>query len=111
VSVGRENNITVVDVRGAEDFAKGHIPGGINLPHGSWESPTDLSKDRNNIVYCYTQTCHLAAKTCVTFASLGYPVMERDGGFEAWKENGFEIEHEATNQLKKTADKFLHRRH
>ena len=28
------NHATVVDVREAEDFAKGHIPGAVNLPHG-----------------------------------------------------------------------------
>jgi len=26
-------NFVVIDVREAEDYAKGHIPGAINLPH------------------------------------------------------------------------------
>ncbi|MGD0262133.1 MAG: rhodanese-like domain-containing protein [Verrucomicrobiota bacterium] len=89
-----EDNLVLVDVRAAEDFAKGHIPGAINLPKGRWDSPQGLSKDKTNVVYCYTQQCHLAANACVQFAARDYPVMELDGGFEAWKESQFDIEEE-----------------
>jgi rhodanese-related sulfurtransferase len=85
-------NIVIVDVREAEDYAKAHVPGAINLPKSSWENPEGLQKNRTNIVYCYTQQCHLAANACVRFASQGYPVMEMDGGFEAWQENELETE-------------------
>jgi rhodanese-related sulfurtransferase len=84
-------DVVVVDVRAAEDYAKGHIPGAINVPQERWDKSEGLQKGRTNIVYCYTPTCHLAAKACVVFADLGYPVMEMDGGFEAWRENEFEI--------------------
>jgi rhodanese-related sulfurtransferase len=100
-------NITVVDVRDAEDFAKGHIPGAINLLQGQWEASQGLSKDKTNIVYCYTQTCHLAAKACAVFAGRGYPVMELEGGFAAWKDNEFETTGEPMNRLRG----LLHRRH
>jgi rhodanese-related sulfurtransferase len=92
--------ITLIDVREREDFAKGHIPGALNLPHDSWDNPKGLQKDRTNVVYCYTQVCHLAAKACVAFASKGYPVMELDGGFETWKEYELDIEPEPANRLK-----------
>jgi rhodanese-related sulfurtransferase len=91
-AIKSRENINIVDVREAEDFAKAHVPGAINLPKGSWEDPQGLQKDKTNIVYCYTQQCHLAAKACVAFAGRGYPVMEMDGGFEAWRENDFETE-------------------
>ena len=89
-----EDNLVLVDVRAAEDFAKGHIPGAINLPKGRWDNPQGLSKDKTNVVYCYTQQCHLAANACVQFAAKDYPVMELDGGFAAWKESQFDIEEE-----------------
>ena len=85
-------NIVIVDVREAEDYAKGHVPGAINLPKGTWDNAEGLQKDATNIVYCYTQQCHLAANACVRFASQGYPVMELEGGFEAWQENDLPIE-------------------
>ncbi len=106
-----DNNIVVVDVRAAEDFAKGHIPGSINLPEGSWDNPTGLSKEKVNILYCYTQTCHLAANAAVVFARKGYPVMEMDGGFDAWEANELDIEREPTNRLRRASERLFHRRH
>lgn len=94
------NHCHVVDVRAAEDFAKGHVPGAINLPQGSWDNPTGLSKDRTNIVYCYSVVCHLAAKACVKLAAQGYPVMEMDGGFASWKEYELEVEQEPSHRFK-----------
>jgi rhodanese-related sulfurtransferase len=103
--------IVVVDVRAEEDFAKGHVPGAINLPKGTWENPQGLRKERNNIVYCYTQTCHLAAQACSLFAGKGYPVMEMEGGFEAWKDDELEIERAPESRLEKTGERTLNRRH
>jgi len=95
-----ENNLVVVDVRAAEDYAKGHICGAINIPKEQWDNPGGLSRDKTNVVYCYTQQCHLAANACVQFAGKGYPVMELEGGFEAWKENDLDIEEESANRFK-----------
>jgi len=85
-------NIVIVDVRDADDYAKGHIPGAINVPRGTWDDPQGLEKGKVNIVYCYTQTCHLGAHACAVFAAKSYPVMELEGGFAAWKDNDFETE-------------------
>ena len=104
-----ENNLVVVDVRAAEDFAKGHIPGAINLPKPKWDSPQGLSKEKTNVVYCYTQQCHLAANACVHFASRGYPVMELEGGFAAWKGNDLDIEEESASRFKTGGERFAGR--
>ena len=62
-------NIIIVDVRAAKDFAKGHIPGAINLPlekfdsfDGSETEFPGLLKDGFNYISCYTLTCNLAQK-------------------------------------------------
>src|SRR5450759_2781595 len=65
-------NIIVVDVRDAEDFAKGHIPGTLSLPQERWDSLQGMSRDKACVFYCYTQACHLAAQACFKFASRGY---------------------------------------
>jgi len=85
-------NINIVDVRAAEDYAEGHIPGAVNLPKDKWQTLEGLRKDKTNVLYCYSQVCHLAATAAVEFASKGYPVMELEGGFRAWKEHDMEIE-------------------
>jgi len=85
-------NINIVDVRAAEDYAEGHIPGAVNLPKDKWQTLEGLRKDKTNVLYCYSQVCHLAATEAVEFAFKGYPVMELEGGFRAWKEHDMEIE-------------------
>ena len=87
----KDENTNIVDVRAEEDFASGHVPGAVNLPKDKWDTAQGLKKDKVNVLYCYTQTCHLAAEAAMEFASRGYPVMEMDGGFAAWKDNKLEL--------------------
>ena len=106
-----ENNLLIVDVREAEDYDKGHIPGAINLPKNQWDNLQELRKDKTNVVYCYSQQCHLAANACVRFATKGYPVMELEGGFEVWKEHDLDIEESSANRLKKGGQPVSERRY
>jgi rhodanese-related sulfurtransferase len=88
---GTVKNVTIVDVRSAADFAKGHIPGAVNVPwekHDSFDGGElvfpELRKDGFNYVYCYTGVCNLSQKAAKKFASLGYPVKEIVGGYAEW---------------------------
>jgi rhodanese-related sulfurtransferase len=105
-----EDNLVIVDVREAEDFAKGHIPGAINVPRDQWDNPQGLSKSKTNVVYCYTQECHLAANACVRFASQEYPVMELEGGFNAWKESQLDVEEESAQRYRSRGERLGARR-
>jgi rhodanese-related sulfurtransferase len=89
--IKRKEPITIVDVRLPSDYRAGHIPGAINLPHGKWHTLTGLAKDRTAVIYCYSQTCKLAAAAAVEFASAGIPVVEMEGGFEAWEKSGLPV--------------------
>jgi len=104
-----EDNLVVVDVRAAQDYAKGHIPGAINLPREKWESLQGLSRDKTNVVYCYTQQCHLAANAALYFASRGYPVMELEGGFASWRENELDQEEESASRFKTSGERLASR--
>ena len=104
-----QDNLVIVDVRAAEDFAKGHIPGAINVPKEKWDNPQGLNRDKTNVLYCYTQQCHLAANACVRFAGKGYPVMELEGGFETWKENELDVEEPSTNRFKSSEERVASR--
>lgn len=90
--IKRNEPITIVDVRLPSDFHAGHIPGAINLPQGKWHTLAGLSKDKPAVVYCYSQTCKLAAAAAVEFAAAGIPVVEMEGGFEAWEKNELPVE-------------------
>ena len=89
----RDNaDIRIVDVRAAEDFAKGHIPNAVNLPKDRWDSLEGLAQGKLNVLVCYSQVCHLAATAAEKFARAGFSVMELEGGFKAWQEHKLPVE-------------------
>ena len=95
--IDRKEDIVIVDVRFPSDFRKGHIPGAVNLPKGKWHETAALSKDKLNVLYCYNQTCHMAAEAALELIARGYRVAEMEGGFATWEANGYPI---ATAQSK-----------
>jgi rhodanese-related sulfurtransferase len=86
--IDRKEDIVVVDVRFPTDYRKAHVPGAVNLPKGKWQNAVGLSKDKLNVLYCYNQTCHLAAEAAIELLAQGYRVVEMEGGFATWEANG-----------------------
>lgn len=84
--------LNIIDVREKAAYDKSHIPGAISMPSDQWPSFENLSLDKLNVIYCYSDVCHLGARACAMFANEGYPVMELNGGFRAWEQSGLEIE-------------------
>ena len=91
-----KNDVVIVDVRFPGDYKNAHVPGAINLPKGKWNKPAGLSLDKLNVLYCYSQTCHLAAEAALELSKEGYRVVEMEGGFDAWQKSNFAVENEAT---------------
>lgn len=98
----QSGEVNVIDVREPDAYAQGHIPGAINLPKGDW-SHAELARDRLNVFYCYSQTCHLAAAAALEFARRGVPVAEMEGGFPAWQANGLSVDTGAMSEVMKKA--------
>lgn len=92
VQIKENKKLNVIDVRAAEDYAKGHIPGAINLPMNKWKDLECLQQDTINVVYCYSHVCHLAARAAALFSGKGYPVQEMDGGYKAWVAHDLPVE-------------------
>ncbi len=81
----------LLDVREADEFAQGHVPGAVFIPRGFLEQRVEErlpDKDAELIVYCAGGTrSTLAART---LAELGYTrVVSLAGGFGQWKQAGF----------------------
>ncbi len=86
-----EVDFVLVDVRGPEAFARGHVPGAINLPGRllSAEHLAGYPRDTLFVVYCAGPHCNGANKAAIKLAALEYPVKEMIGGVTGWLDEGF----------------------
>lgn len=60
------DDMVILDIRTAEDYAKGHVKGAINVPWGTAISDniTKIPQDKEVMIYCYTgQTAGQAVMT------------------------------------------------
>lgn len=94
-------DFVLVDVRGPKLFAKGHVPGAINIPHRTMtaERMAQFPKDTPFVVYCAGPHCNGATKGAIRLARLGYRVKEMSGGITGWRDEDFELEQEPAMQV------------
>lgn len=74
---------TILSIRAAEDYAKGHIAGAMNIPFGKGmqESFSTIPTDKPVVVYCYSgQT---SSQTMAVLRMLGYEAYSLTGGMGA----------------------------
>lgn len=83
--------ITVIDVRSAAEFAKGHVPGAINYPLQSLqkESDTIAALDGEAAVICNCGKGALAAAK--QLRTSGVTVILVEGGYREWKAAGYPL--------------------
>lgn len=82
----------LLDVREADEYATGHIPGAIHISRGMLEfklsnTPELSSRDLKIVLYC--KTSGRAALAACALADMGYvQVQSIAGGFDAWAAAG-----------------------
>ena len=76
----------VLDVREAEEYASGHIPGAVLLPVGTISEETDAqaipTRDATVLVYCRSGNRSQTASAAL--AQLGYTQVYEFGGIQDW---------------------------
>ncbi|WP_116946931.1 rhodanese-like domain-containing protein [Jiangella endophytica] len=86
-------DFVLLDVRGPELYAAGHVPGAVSLPHGRivernlarWPAETVF------VTYCAGPHCNGADKAALRLARLGRPVRKMIGGVTGWLDEGFSL--------------------
>ncbi len=86
----------LVDVREADEYTAGHIPGALHISRGMLEfkfaANPDL-QDRNLRIVLYCKTSGRAALSAVALQTMGYThVQSIAGGFDAWTGAGLPVE-------------------
>lgn len=80
-----EENYVILDVRTAQEFASGHIPGAVLLPNetiGTEDIPLLPDKDQLILVYC--RSGNRSKQAAENLAQLGYTNIVEFGGINSW---------------------------
>ena len=81
----------VLDVRTPEEYAAGHVPGAMLIPHDQLAMRLDaLDRDRPIIVYCRTGRRSALAETLLR--QRGHDVSQLQGSWQAWQAAGLEFQ-------------------
>ncbi|MFI5912883.1 rhodanese-like domain-containing protein [Dactylosporangium sp. NPDC051541] len=98
-------DLVVVDSRGAQAWAQGHLPAAVHLPTADIAARAKglIPLDADVVTYCWGPGCNGATRAALEFVKLGYKVREMLGGFEYWVREGFEFE-TSTGRQRRPAD-------
>lgn len=87
-----DSSLFVLDVRTAEEFAAGHVPGAVNVPYDQVASQlAQIPKDKDVVLYCKSgRRAGLAAEV---LQASGYTKLEHlQGDMQAWLQDGRPVE-------------------
>ena len=75
----------IVDVRRADEFAEGHIPGAINIANEDILSaePAELP-DKDQVIYVYCRSGNRSKQASAKLAAMGYTNIVECGGILDW---------------------------
>lgn len=89
----REGSVTVLDVRPAEEYALGHVPGAINIP------PTELKKrlsklprSKEIVAYCRGPYCVFAIEAVAELRAAGFKARRLEDGLPQWRAAGLPVD-------------------
>jgi phage shock protein E len=86
-AIAAENPPQVLDVRSAEEYAEGHVPGAMLIPHDELASRlSELDRDRPVLVYCRSGRRSTLAETLLE--TEGFDVRQIDGSWQRWQAEG-----------------------
>ena len=89
----RKGMVTVLDVRPAEEFAAGHLPGAINVPASELAKRLkELSKTKEVVAYCRGPYCLMSFDAVELLRAKGYKARRLDGGLPQWRLAGLPVE-------------------
>ena len=90
---GGQQDFVLLDVRGPDAYAKGHVPGALNLPQGKLVAAKlcDYPMETLFVVYCAGPHCNGAHRGAERLARLGRPVKLMIGGITGWLDEGFTL--------------------
>jgi len=85
--------VTVLDVRPAEEYAAGHVPGAINVPVDRLEKYlSKLPKRKEVVAYCRGPYCLMSFEAVEKLRKRGFKAKRLENGYPEWRAAGLPVE-------------------
>lgn len=92
----RAGEVTILDVRPAQEYRAGHIPGAVSVPLAELKKRlAGLSKHREIVAYCRGPYCVMAVDAVEILRKRGYRAYRLAEGVVEWRAHGWRVEVEA----------------
>lgn len=91
----KSGEVTVLDVRPAEEYRAGHIPGARSIPVTELKARLmELPKGQEVVAYCRGPYCVMALEAVTVLRKKGFRASRMDLGVMDWRARGWRIERE-----------------
>lgn len=89
----RDGVVMLLDVRPADEFAAGHLPGALNVPVAELEQRlAEIPSDREVVAYCRGPYCVLSFDAVMALRTKGYQARRLEDGYPEWKAAGLPVD-------------------
>ena len=88
----RDGQVLVLDVRPEAEYAAGHIPGAVNVPHDQLAARlAELPGGADIVAYCRGRYCVFAPDAVRLLRARGFSARPLDGGLPGWRLAGLPV--------------------
>ena len=88
----RDNDVTLIDVRPAEEYRAGHIPGALSIPVNQLKRRLpELPKSREVVAYCRGPYCMYSVEAVAILRKNGYKARRAEEGLPDWRASGLPV--------------------
>jgi rhodanese-related sulfurtransferase/DNA-binding transcriptional ArsR family regulator len=89
----RAGEVTVLDVRPADEYRAGHIAGAISIPVAELKARLkELTKDREVVAYCRGPYCIMAVEAVDLLRKKGFKAHRIEQGVADWRARGWRVD-------------------
>ena len=88
----RDDDVTLIDVRPADEYHAGHIPGALSIPVAQLKRRlTEIPKRREVVAYCRGPYCVYSVEAVEILRRNGYKARRTDEGLPDWRASGLPV--------------------
>jgi rhodanese-related sulfurtransferase len=89
----RRGEVTLLDVRPAEEYRAGHIPGALSVPVAELKKRlSELPRRREIVAYCRGPYCVMAIDAVELLRKRGFKATRMEHGVLDWRARGWRVE-------------------